>query len=255
MVHDFRVSEIVGRIERSALSPKKYIQCYNVPFSIAQFYRYRAQLSEKGKEGLRDRRKEGRNRKMGREETAFVRGFVRGRTEVSPTEVMQAMADESGTEVRRSTISRMLGKLGVAAKTGAEVGKKEQVSCAGFGLISALAVHPDWPAYTARRVADVIGRRRTGPQPAMTEKLEMALAKLNALSPHTLSGKHYYLFLSFIINYHLYATISCIPESHVILHQLIFHAESSDKYACVRACELFEPQTCILKSLIGDFEQ
>ncbi len=161
-----KIFKIVERIERSSLSPQKYIQRYSVPFSIAQFYRYRAQLSQKGKEGLKDKRKEGNNRKMGREEIAFLRGFIKGETEMSPAKALRAMADELGTEVHYSTMNRMFKKIGVvSSKPKSEVGKKEQVSCAGFELISAIAVHLDWPAYTAQRVMDVIDRRRIEPQP------------------------------------------------------------------------------------------
>ena len=161
-----KIIKIVERIERSALSPKQYIQRYNVPFGVAQFYRYRAKLAKKGKEGLKDKRQDGNNRKLGREEIAFLRGFVKDRSEVSASEALRATADEFGTKVHRSTMSRMLKKLGVAsAKAKSEVVKKEQVSCAGFELIAALALHLNWPTYTAQRVKEVVDRRRIQPQP------------------------------------------------------------------------------------------
>lgn len=162
------IFKIVERIERSSLSPKNYIHRYKdkVPFGIAQFYRYRAQLSQNGKEGLKDKRKEGNNRKMGREEIAFLRGFIKGKKEVSPTEALRAVADEFGTDVHRSTMSRTLGKFGVVtAKPKSEIEKKEQTSCAGFELISALAIHLDRPAYTTQRLKSVIDLRRIEPQP------------------------------------------------------------------------------------------
>ena len=161
-----KLFKIVKRIERSSLSPNEYIQRYNVPFGIAQFYRYRLQLSQNGKEGLGDKRKKGNNRKMNEAEIAFLRGFIRGKAEVSPTEALCAVADEFGTEVHRSTMSRMLRKFGaMTAKPKSEIEKKEQVPCAGFELISALAVHLDWPAYTAQSLMGVIDRRRIEPQP------------------------------------------------------------------------------------------
>ena len=162
------IFKIVERIERSSLSPKDYIKRYKdkVPFGIAQFYRYRAQLSQNGKEGLKDKRKEGNNRKMCRDGITFLRGFIKDKTEVSPTKALRAVADEFGTEVHRSTMSRMLRKFGVVtAKPKSEIEKKEQTSCAGFELISALAIYLDWPAYTTQRLMSVIDRRRIEPQP------------------------------------------------------------------------------------------
>ncbi|MDM8525577.1 hypothetical protein QUF80_19580, partial [Desulfococcaceae bacterium HSG8] len=38
--------------------------------------------------------------------------------------------------------------------------------------------------------------KRNLKEPAMMEKSEVALAKMNALSPHTLSGKRYHFSLS-----------------------------------------------------------
>ena len=85
---------------------------------------------------------------------------------MSPTEALRSVSDEFGTKVHLSTMSRTLKKLGaVTAKLKSELVEKKQISCAGFELIVALAVHLDWPAYTAERVKDVVDRRRSEPQP------------------------------------------------------------------------------------------
>ena len=123
--HEPEIFKIVERIERSVLSPKQYIQSYPVPFGIAQFYRYRNQLSQTGKDGLKDQRKAGNHRKLGQQEIVFLRGFVKGKAEVSPTAALRVVADEFGTEVHRSTMSRLLRKWGVVtAKPPSEVLKK-----------------------------------------------------------------------------------------------------------------------------------
>jgi len=57
----------VARIEQSGLAAKEYIRRYGASFSLAQFYRYRTQLSKEGLNGLRDRRVEGNHRKLGSE--------------------------------------------------------------------------------------------------------------------------------------------------------------------------------------------
>ena len=46
-----QIVKVVERIEQSSLSAEKYIPRYGAPFSIAQFYRYRAKLSREGEEG------------------------------------------------------------------------------------------------------------------------------------------------------------------------------------------------------------
>ena len=161
-----QIVKVVARIERSSLSPEIYIKRYGIPFSIAQFYRYRSRLSEKGSEGLRDGRQDGNNRKLGKDEIAFLRGFVKGRTIVSPSEAQRAVASEFRTTVHRSTISRVLKKMEVATgRRVLEVSNKERVSCAGFELIAALAVHLGWPEHTARFLMDVLNCRGSEPQP------------------------------------------------------------------------------------------
>jgi len=165
-VREEKITKAVARVERSRLSPKEYIRRHGAPFSVAQFYRYRSRLSEEGEEGLRDRREDGNRRKLGHEEMTFLRGFVRDRKEVSPSEAAQAIAEEFGTTVHRSTMSRVLRKLGVAIERRGRVRLEEaKVSCAGFELIAALALHLGWAEHTARCIGEVISTRAKEPQP------------------------------------------------------------------------------------------
>jgi transposase len=162
-----KIMKAVERIEQSALSAEEYIQRYGAPFSIAQFYRYRARLSKEGQEGLRDRRAKGNHRKLGRDEIAFLRGFIKDRAEVTPSRAQRVVAEEFGISVDLSTMSRVLRKLGVElVRSRREVVTKERVSCAGFELIAALAKHLGWPEHTARSVMDVIKERGLEPQPS-----------------------------------------------------------------------------------------
>lgn len=161
-----KIMKTVERIERSGLSPETYIRRYGAPFSIAQYYRYRAQLSNKGEEGLRDKRGDGNHRKLGKDEITFLRGFLKDREDVSPTRARQAVEEEFGISVHLSTMSRVLKKVGIATKQHAdEFIKKEQVSCAGFELIAALAMHLGWAEHTAKTIMDIIDQRRGEPHP------------------------------------------------------------------------------------------
>jgi len=161
-----KIMKTVERIERSGLSPETYIRRYGAPFSIAQYYRYRAQLSNKGEEGLRDKRGDGNHRKLGKDEITFLRGFLKDREDVSPTRARQAVEEEFGISIHLSTMSRVLKKVGIAIKQHAdEVIKKEQVSCAGFELIAALAMHLGWAEHTAKTIMDIIDQRRGEPHP------------------------------------------------------------------------------------------
>jgi transposase len=161
------ILRIVERIESSKLSPEAYFQRYEVPFSIAQFYRYRKKLSTEGKPGLLDGRSKGNNKKLGEGEIAFIRGFIKDKSAVSPSVVMRAVTEEFGTTVHRGTMSRALIKLGVdTARRASQKVKKTRVSCAGFELIAAMAIHLGWAAHTAQCIVDVIGTCAERPQPS-----------------------------------------------------------------------------------------
>ena len=72
---DEEIAEIVAYIERSPLSVEEYIQQNGVPFSLAQFYRYRARFTSEGKDGLSDKRREGNHHKLNKEHLAFIKSL------------------------------------------------------------------------------------------------------------------------------------------------------------------------------------
>jgi transposase len=150
------ILDYISKLEKSSLSPKTFIDNYGAPFSIAQYYRYRAKLLKKGKNGLRDSRQEGNNRKLRKDEIVFLKGYIKNKPDVSPSEVMRIIAEEFGTNVHRSTMSRALRKLGFVFKQRAYNVLNEHVSCAGFELIAALAIHLGWSSHTAQVIFEVI---------------------------------------------------------------------------------------------------
>lgn len=163
---DEKIAEIVTRIERSPLSAEEYIQRNEVPFSRAQFYRYRARLGSKDKDGLYDKRREGNHRKLNKEHLAFIRGYIKSKPEVGPTHVMNAVHEEFGITVRRSRMSQILKKMDFTVQRGCKEVKKEHVSCAGFEIIAALALHLGWAEHTAKCVKEVVDHKLAERQPA-----------------------------------------------------------------------------------------
>ncbi len=104
---------------------------------------------------------------MNSAEIAFLRGFIKSKPDATPLEARRAIADEFGTQVPRSTMSRILKRLGVtSAPRSRPVVKKERVSHAGFELIAAMAMHLGWPKHTAQGVMEVVEKRRFDSQPS-----------------------------------------------------------------------------------------
>lgn len=151
-----QLCEEIARIEQSTLSPAEYIQRYGASFSLAQFYRYRAQLSKQGVIGLKDKRRNGNHRKLGSQEIAFLRGFIKNRSSVNPSQAQKAIAEEFGIVVHRSTMSALLKKLGVVIPLTPKAVKQENGVIAGFELIAALAIHLGWTKHTAQEITTVI---------------------------------------------------------------------------------------------------
>ena len=161
------IVKLIEDIEQSPLSVKEYLQRNEVPFSKAQFYRHRARLAREGKDGLVDKRRWGNHRKLDKEQITFIRGFIKNRPEVGLTQVQEMIEKEFGIKVHCSTMSRILKKLDFhVERKHKEVKKKEQVSCAGFELVAALAVHVGWHEHTAECIQQVVDSKCQEQQPS-----------------------------------------------------------------------------------------
>ena len=162
-----QIREIVERIEKSPLSAEKYIQRYTVPFSLAQFYRYKARISSEGEKGLKDKRDNEHRRKLNTEQMGFIRGLMKSHQNMSLLEIQQLVCDEFEIKIDISTISRVLKKLGIFLNSeNKKEEKKEQVSCAGFEIIAALAIHLGWVEHTTKCIKEVIDEKLKQHQPS-----------------------------------------------------------------------------------------
>ena len=85
-----RIEQILAAIhdiKKSGLSVKKYFDARPMPFSRVQYYNYLRILKEHGEEGLRDKRKEGNNRKLNTRIKDYVRVVVKEDPALSATEM------------------------------------------------------------------------------------------------------------------------------------------------------------------------
>lgn len=82
-VRELRISQWLERIERSRLSPHEYLAKHSVPFSLAQYYRYRAGYWRRGSQGLVDGRSAGNNRCVHAEAEGFLMGYFSAHPDVT----------------------------------------------------------------------------------------------------------------------------------------------------------------------------
>ena len=150
------------RIERSSLSPQRYLERYSVPFSISQFYRYRTRYWQQDKEGLTDGRQQGNHRHVHAEAEEFIRWFVSYQTQVTRKDIHEALKTRFGIEITSWGLSRCLQRLGIQLtypeKT--ETVRTHLTSNAGFQLIIALAWYFHWPQATAELIKKTIDQSK-----------------------------------------------------------------------------------------------
>jgi transposase len=153
----------VKRIEATDLSVSEFFETKDVPFSRAQYYKYRRQLRESGPAGLNDRRVAGGNRKITFEHEAFLKGCIKQDPSVGLESLRQALTDEFGCELSASAMSRALARI--APQRRRDVGRpmrifgaprKSSNALGGFELIVALAWHLGWPQKTAKVISKAV---------------------------------------------------------------------------------------------------
>ena len=139
------------------MSVGKYFSRHNVPFSIAQYYRYKQKLEDGGPDAIKDNRSKGNNRKLVTEAEGFLKGYLRSRPEVGLAELQDLLKERFKIRMSKSGVSKCLNRLGCVCqmKPVEEKVERSYTVSGGFELIIALALHLEWP----KAVAEVISNR------------------------------------------------------------------------------------------------
>jgi len=139
------------------MSVGKYFPRHNVPFSIAQYYRYKKKLEHGGPDAIKDNRSKGNNRKLVTEAEGFLKGYLRSRPEVGLAELQDLLKERFKIRMSKSGVSKCLNRLGCVCqmKPVEEKVERSYTVSGGFELIIALAFHLGWP----QAVAEVISNR------------------------------------------------------------------------------------------------
>jgi transposase len=102
----------MAKISSSGLSVGEYFRRWSVPFSQAQYFRYKRRMAKDGAAGLEDGRSRGNNRKLTPEAEAYLRGVHEHRPEMSLEDLGRAMKNAMGMEADCSTLSRLFQRVG-----------------------------------------------------------------------------------------------------------------------------------------------
>ena len=167
----------IARIDESDLSVRQYLSRHKVPFSQAQYYRYKKKLEQEGGESLTDGRTEGNNRRITAVVEGFIRGYVSGTPEATLSEIQREVKERFHLELSEAGISRCLKRLGQSRidKPHQEKIERTYTMYGGFEIISSLACHMGWPHAVSAVIEKRIKQVKKG---ALWEKNQPETAKL-----------------------------------------------------------------------------
>ena len=153
----------VRRIARSRLSVAEFFERHDVPFSRAQYFRYKQLLAE-GKDPSPSRR--GRKKKIGEREELFLRGVVASGAIPSVDQLRELVEDELGLTIGRTVMRRAIDRLLPEREHPGPGRPRSRVldatsnALGGFELIIAVAHHLKWPERVAMVIADCVRERQ-----------------------------------------------------------------------------------------------
>jgi hypothetical protein len=160
------IAALVAEISQSSLSVREYFRQHKVPFSKAQYFRYRAQLQQPGNKGLEDGRSKGNRRTVTDEAKLFLRGAHEANPQLSLQGLSDCLAESLKLRIHPTTISEYLRSQGFQIKTPpsrAVTVEKIESACAGIEIVGAVAMHLGWAEHTARKIMEERERFRRSP--------------------------------------------------------------------------------------------
>jgi transposase len=149
VVNSQTIKEIISwikRINQSPLGVEEFYSNQKVPFSIAQYYRYKKKLEQGGVDAIKDNRRDGNNRKLTPEAEGFLKGYIIARPEVGLGGLQHLIEEQFQIKLSKSGVDRCLRRLGCVSQLKAvkEEVRSYYTMCGGFELIVALAYHLGW---------------------------------------------------------------------------------------------------------------
>lgn len=148
------IAALVAQISNSCLSVTEYFRQHKVPFSRAQYFRYKAQLAKSGGEGLKDGRSQGNRRSVTEEAKLFLQGAHLANPQLSLQKLSDCLAQALNLRIDPTTISRYLRAQGLQIKRAARAVTVEKIesACGGIEILGAVAMHLGWARHAAQKI-------------------------------------------------------------------------------------------------------
>jgi hypothetical protein len=155
------IAALVEKISRSE-SVNEYFRQHKVPFSRAQYFRYKAQLAHSGAAVLEDGRSRGNRRTVTDEAKLFLRGAHEANPHLSLQGLSDCLAQALNLRIDPTTISRYLRSLGLQIQPPARAATVERIEspCGGIEILGAVAMHLRWAEHAAQKIMQDLERFR-----------------------------------------------------------------------------------------------
>jgi transposase len=141
----------MDRIERSSLSVSEFFSRRDVPFTRAQYYRYRKRVRERGEKALLDARGGGNHRRMHAAAEGFLRGYATANPQVDLSGLREVLRKQFSIELTNSGMSRCMKRLGcsLGGRRQDKKASEYHTPFGGFELVVGLACRLGWPTDVA----------------------------------------------------------------------------------------------------------
>jgi transposase len=159
------IASYLKRIKGSGLTIQEFFEKYAVPFSVAQYYRYKKCFERDGLQGLRDGRAQGNHRRLHSEAASFLLGFHAANPNAKLTDYQASLSAQIDLRVDLATLSRFFRARDISlAKPKPPAMETVEIPYGGFEMIAALASHLKWPEYTARQIQQAASQLEPPPK-------------------------------------------------------------------------------------------
>ncbi|HVA98163.1 MAG TPA: hypothetical protein VNG53_04650 [Bacteroidia bacterium] len=144
----------ITHISKSKLPVRQFFDSHKIPFSVAQYYRYKKTMLTDNV--ILDKRKSGNNKKLTNEAELFLMGYLNANKTPIFSDIQDLLQEHFSIEITKSGISRCIKRLGysVVENDPNQILNHHYTTCGGLHIISALANHLGWGKFISSLITN-----------------------------------------------------------------------------------------------------
>jgi len=144
----------ITHISKSKLPVRQFFDSHKIPFSVAQYYRYKKTMLTDNV--ILDKRKSGNNKKLTNEAELFLMGYLNANKTPIFSDIQDLLQEHFSIEITKSGISRCIKRLGysVVENDPNQILNHHYTTCGGLHIISVLANHLGWGKFISSLITN-----------------------------------------------------------------------------------------------------